>query len=90
MRCGVGGKHSLDPVWLWLQCRLAATAPIRLLAWKPPYATGATLKRPKNKRRKKERKEKKYTTELIGKGLPRGRRPSRGLAQAPPFKGKEN
>ena len=38
---------------LWLWCRSAAGAPIRLLAWEPPYATGAALKS-----RKKEGKEK--------------------------------
>lgn len=39
-----------DLAWLW--CRLAATAQIRLLAWEPPYATDAALKRP-NKNKKK-------------------------------------
>ena len=34
-----------DLALLWH--RLAATALIRLLAWEPPYATGAALKRPK-------------------------------------------
>ena len=29
-----------DPALLWLWCRLAATAPIRPLAWGPPYAMG--------------------------------------------------
>ena len=40
---------------LWLWCRSAATAPIRLLAWESPYAVGATLektKRQKNKNKK--------------------------------------
>ena len=32
---------------LWLWRRLAAAAPIRPLAWEPPYAAGATLKRQK-------------------------------------------
>ena len=32
-----------DPAWLWR--RLAATAPIRPLAWDPPYATGAALEK---------------------------------------------
>ena len=31
-----------DPALLWHS--LAATAPIRPLAWEPPYATGAALK----------------------------------------------
>ena len=35
---------------LWLWCKLAATALIQLLAWELPYATGAALKRPKNKK----------------------------------------
>ena len=33
-----------DPALLWLWCRLAATAPMRPLAWEPPYASGAALK----------------------------------------------
>ena len=32
-----------DPALLWLWHRLAATAPIRPLAWEPPYAAGAAL-----------------------------------------------
>ena len=35
--------------WLW--CRLAATAPIRPLAWEPPYAVGAALKGQKTKKK---------------------------------------
>ena len=38
-----------DPALLWLWCRPAATAPIRPLAWKHPYAVGAALKRQKKK-----------------------------------------
>ena len=30
---------------LWLWHSLAAAAPIRLLAWEPPYAAGMALKR---------------------------------------------
>ena len=33
-----------DPVLLWLWCRLAAIALIRLLAWEPPYTGSAALK----------------------------------------------
>ena len=44
MSCGVGGRGSLDPVLLWLWCRPVATAPIRPLAWEPPYAAGVALK----------------------------------------------
>ena len=39
--CGVGCRRGSDPMLLWLWCRLAATAPIRPLAWEPPYAAGA-------------------------------------------------
>ena len=38
--CGVGRRHGLDPVLLWLWRRPVATAPIRPLAWEPPYAMG--------------------------------------------------
>ena len=34
-------------------CRLAATTPIQLLGWEPPYAEGVALKRPKKKKKKK-------------------------------------
>ena len=43
MSCGVGHRHSLDLASLWL----AAAAPIRPLAWEPPYAAGVALKRQK-------------------------------------------
>ena len=49
MSHGVGHRRSSDPALLWLWCRPAAMAPIRPLAWEPPYATGAALKRPKKK-----------------------------------------
>ena len=45
-----------DPALLWLWCRLAATAPIRPLAWKPPYAMGVALEKKKTKRPKKRRR----------------------------------
>ena len=41
-----------DPVLLWLWCRPAAVAPIRPLAWEPPYASGVAL-RSKNKNKNK-------------------------------------
>ena len=50
MSCGVGYTCSSDPVLLWLWCRLAAIALIGLLAWEPPYAEGAALKRQKEKK----------------------------------------
>ena len=51
MSCGVGHRHGSDPALVWLWCGLAATAPIRPLAWKPPYAAGAALKRQKKKKK---------------------------------------
>ena len=39
--CGVGHRLSSDPAMLWLWRRPVATAPIRPLAWEPPYAEGA-------------------------------------------------
>ena len=48
MSCGVGRRHGLDLVLLWLWCWLAAATLIRPLAWEPPYAMGAALRRPKN------------------------------------------
>ena len=47
---GVGRRHSSDPALLWLWCRLAATVPIRPLAWEPPYAADAAIKRQTNKK----------------------------------------
>ena len=45
----MGHRHGSDSALLWLWCRPAATALIRPLACKPPYATGAALNRPKKK-----------------------------------------
>ena len=50
MSCGVDRIHGLDPAFLWLWCSPAATAPIRRLAWEPPYAKGAALKYKKKKK----------------------------------------
>ena len=41
MSCGVGHRRGSDLALLWLWPRLAATAPIRPLAWEPPCAAGA-------------------------------------------------
>ena len=45
MSCGVGHRRCSDLAWLWLWCRLAATAPTGPLAWEPPYASGSVLKK---------------------------------------------
>ena len=49
MSCGIGHRHGLDPVLLWLWPRLAAVAPVQPLAWEPPYAEGTALKSKQNK-----------------------------------------
>ena len=45
--CGVGRRCVSDPALLWLWRRLETIAPIRRLAWEPPHAVGAALKRQK-------------------------------------------
>ena len=52
--CGVGRRGGLDLALLWLWCRLTAVAPIRPLAWEPPYAVSAALKKKKRKQKKKK------------------------------------
>ena len=47
MSCGVSQGGGSDPELLWLWCRPAAVAPMGPLAWEPPYAMGAALKRKK-------------------------------------------
>ena len=37
---------------LWLWCKLAAAAPIQPLAWEPPHAVGAALKKGQKKKEK--------------------------------------
>ena len=46
MTCGVG-RRQLRSELLWLWCRPAAVALIQPLAWEPPHAVGAALKRQK-------------------------------------------
>ena len=66
MSCGVGRRHGTDPTLLWLWCRPAAVALMGPLAWEPPYATGAALKRtespPKKKKKKKKKEEKSFVS----------------------------
>ena len=45
MPCGVGHRHGSDPELLWLWHRPGALVPVGPLAWEPPYAIGAALKR---------------------------------------------
>ena len=64
MSCGVGCRRGSDPELLWLWHRLAATAPIRPLAWEPPYAAGAAQEIAKRQKIKKKI-EKTYIVLLI-------------------------
>ena len=48
MSCGVGHGRGSDPALLWLWHRPVATAPIRALAWEPPYAMNAALEKNEN------------------------------------------
>ena len=64
MSCGVGCRCSSDLILLWLWCRPADVALIRPLAWEPPYAKGAALK--KSKKGKKSKKKKKLRNDMIG------------------------
>ena len=57
MSCGVGRRRGSDPALLWLWCRLVATAPIRPLAWEPPYAVGAAQEMAKRQKKKKKKKK---------------------------------
>ena len=52
MSCGVGHGRGSDPELLWLWCRSAAAAPIRLLAWEPPYASGVALEKTIKKKKR--------------------------------------
>ena len=54
MSYGVGCRRGLDPALLLLCQRLEATAPIRPLAWEPPYALGEALEKAKRQKKKKK------------------------------------
>ena len=54
MSCGVGHRRGSNLALLLLWCRPVATALIQPLAWEPLYVTGAALKRPKKKKKKKD------------------------------------
>ena len=62
MSCGVGRRQGSGPALLRLWLRPGA--PIRLLAWEPPYVTALALKRQKDqkKERKKKKKKRKRTS----------------------------
>ena len=52
MSCGVGSRRGSDLAWVWHS--LATVALILPLAWEPPYATGAALKKRSKKLKKKK------------------------------------
>ena len=52
MSCGEGHRHGWDLAWLWLWRRLAPVAPVQPIAWEPPNARGAALKRQDKKKKK--------------------------------------
>ena len=53
MSCGVDCRCSSDPTLLWLWCRSVAIAPVQPLAWEPPQAEPAALKRQQQKKKSK-------------------------------------
>ena len=55
--CGVGHRCGLDAILLWLWCRPVATSLIRPLAWEPPHAMSAALKRQKTKQTNKPKNQ---------------------------------
>ena len=51
-------RRGSDPVLLWLWRGLVATAPIRPLAWEPPYAVGAAPEKAKKNTQTKPKQNK--------------------------------
>ena len=56
MSCGVGHRLGSGLALLWFWRRPAATAPIRPLAWKPPYAEGAAQEMAKRQKQTNKKK----------------------------------
>ena len=80
MSYDVGHRHGWDLAFLWLWCRLAAVAPIRLLAWEILYAAGEALKRQRKKKevRRKKGKEGRKEEERKEEKKERKRKRNRG------------
>ena len=55
--CDAGRRRGSDLALLWLWRRPAATAPIRPLAWEPPYAAVVALEKTKEKEKKENKVE---------------------------------
>ena len=68
MSCVVGCGRGSDPALLWLWRRPGATAPIRPLAWEPPYATERPneIARRQQKIKEEEGEEKRETYYTVG------------------------
>jgi len=59
MSCGVGHRCGSDLALLWLWCKPAARALIRLPAWEPPYASGVAVEKAKRQKNKKQKQKQK-------------------------------
>ena len=57
--CGIGHRCGMDLALLCLWYRLAATVPIRPLAWELPYASGVAYGKQKQNTKKKKQNTKK-------------------------------
>ena len=76
MSCGGGHRRGSDPELLWLWRRLAATAPIRPLAWEPPYAATVAQEMAKRQKNKKQTfSVEPIRTCLVSLGLSKNKKP---------------
>ena len=66
MSCGVGFRRGSDPALLWLWRRPVATAPIRPLAWEPPYAAEAAQRNSKKTKKKQKKNPKNKKNYYLG------------------------
>ena len=60
----------MDLAFLWLWCRREVTAPISPLAWEPPYAVGAALKRQETEKKRKKKKKEEVPLTYNSESLP--------------------
>ena len=65
MSCGVGSRCSSGLLLLWLWCRQAGAALVRSLAWEPPYAKDAALKRQRQTKQTNKQNTQKKTSAQI-------------------------
>ena len=69
MSWGVGRRHGSDPALLWLWRRPATAAPIRPLAYEPPYAMGVALEKTKRQKTKQQTKNPHFIKEYINQRI---------------------